>query len=119
MWRVDKLANRVAFERVVSAIKKFGRGIILSMPYFLTTLGYIGTAAMLWVGAEIIAHGIPPLHHALEDVGTMLAGVPFFAWFAKVLLCAIGGLILGAIIEQGLKPVQKIIKTFKAKKVTA
>lgn len=114
--KADDLGLHMAKDKYHAAIRKTGRGIILSMPYFLTTLGYIGTAAMLWVGAEIIAHGIPPLHHVLEDVGAMLESVPFFAWFAKVLLCAIGGLILGAIIEQGLKPVQKIIKTFKAKK---
>ncbi|MBY0407413.1 MAG: DUF808 family protein, partial [Rickettsiales bacterium] len=71
-------------------VRTMGRSLVKAMPHFLTALSYIGTAAMLWVGAEILAHGIPPLHHALEQ-----AALP---WAAKATLCALGGAIVGACI---------------------
>lgn len=62
---------------------------------------------MLWVGAEIIAHGIPFLHHGLEALQETLGGVPAIAWLLKAIVCALGGLILGAIIEKGVSFIRK------------
>jgi predicted DNA repair protein MutK len=70
------------------------------MPHFLRILSYIGTAAMLWVGAEIIAHGIPFTAHLLHDLEHALAHLPVVAWLAKALACAVGGLIIGFIVER-------------------
>ncbi len=64
--KADDIGVHMAKESKNPTIQKIGRGIVKSMPRFLIILGYVGTAAMLWVGAEIIAHGIPFLHHALE-----------------------------------------------------
>ena len=77
------------------------------MPHFLKVLSYVGTAAMLWVGAEIIAHGIPFTSHLLHDLEHALAGVPALAWFAKAIACGIGGLMLGFIIEKIVVQVKK------------
>jgi uncharacterized protein len=60
----------------------------------------VGTVAMLWVGAEIIAHGIPFTSHLLHDLELALSNIPIVAWLAKALACAIAGLILGFIIEK-------------------
>jgi predicted DNA repair protein MutK len=79
------------------------------MPKFLIILGYIGTAAMLWVGAEIIAHGLPFLHHPLETLERAL-GVPALAWIVKVVVLALGGVVLGAIIAQFVTLGQKLFK---------
>lgn len=106
--KADDVGVHMAKEKHNAVIKKIGRGIILFMPHFLTGLGYVGTAAMLWVGAEIIVHGIPPLHHALEDLNHMIPSA-FLAWVSKVSLCAIGGIAIGAAIEMALKPIQKLI----------
>ncbi len=35
-----------------------GRGLVLFMPYLMTTLSAVGTAAMIWVGGGILAHGL-------------------------------------------------------------
>lgn len=94
--------------------RKIGGSIVKWMPIFLKVLGYIGTAAMLWVGAEIIAHGIPFLEHGLEALAKTLAGVPVLAWLAQAIVCAVGGLILGAIIEKVVTFVRKLIKSRKA-----
>lgn len=67
--KADDIGMHMAQEKYSPATQKIGRGIVKSMPQFLTILGYVGTAAMLWVGAEIIAHGLPFLHHLLEALG--------------------------------------------------
>ena len=90
-------------------MKKLGRGIVRFMPHFLKLLGYVGTAAMLWVGGEIVAHGIPFTSHALHDLEQALAFSPALAWLAKVLASAIGGVILGAVIERVVVGVKKIV----------
>jgi predicted DNA repair protein MutK len=80
------------------------------MPRFLTILGYVGTAAMLWVGAEIIAHGIPFLHHPMEALEHALSGVPALAWLAKVVILALGGIVLGFVVEKLVSLVRSIFK---------
>ena len=104
--KADDIGVHLAKDRYHPAIRKFGRGIVKAMPPFLRVLSYIGTAAMLWVGAEIIAHGIPFTSHLLHDLEEALAHIPFIAWLAKALSCAIGGLLVGFIVE-------KIVALFK------
>ena len=98
--KADDVGVHLAQERFRPTTQKFGRGIVKFMPHFLTILGYIGTAAMIWVGAEIIAHGIPFTAHLLHDLEHALAGMPVVAWLAKVLACLVGGLIIGFIVER-------------------
>lgn len=95
------------------ATQKLGRGIVKFMPHFLSILGYVGTAAMLWVGAEIIAHGIPFTSHLLHELEHALHQVPALAWFAKALTCAVAGLIIGFVVE---KIVVLLKKVFRIKK---
>jgi uncharacterized protein len=108
--KADDIGVHLAKEKFHPATRKIGRGIVKFMPHFLSILGYVGTAAMLWVGAEIIAHGIPFLHHGLESLEHALANVPALAWLAKVLVSAIGGLILGFFIEKIVVVVRRIFK---------
>lgn len=104
--KADDFGVHLAKDKFSPATQKFGRGIVTFMPRFLTILSYVGTAAMLWVGAEIIAHGIPFTNHLLHDLEHALANVPAVAWFAKALACGIGGLILGFVID-------KVVRLFK------
>ncbi len=101
--KADDFGLYLAKIRNRRSLRTFGRGIVRMMPGFLVVLGYIGTAAMLWVGAEIIAHGIPPAHHALEDLQSSLADMPVAAWFAKAFVAAIGGLALGFVIDMAIR----------------
>jgi predicted DNA repair protein MutK len=106
--KADDIGLHLAKENQHPQTRKIGRGIVTFMPHFLKILGYIGTAAMLWVGAEIIVHGIPYLHHQLEGLGYSLAGIPILAWLAKAVACGIGGLILGGIIEKVVSLIRKV-----------
>ena len=107
--KADDIGVHLAQDRFHPAMRKFGRGIVKSMPHFLRVLSYVGTAAMLWVGAEIIAHGIPFTSHLLHDLEENLADIPALAWLAKVLACAIGGLIVGFVVEKLVILVKKLL----------
>lgn len=113
--KADDIGLHMAKENHHPQVRKTGRGIVTFMPHFLKFLGYVGTAAMLWVGAEIIAHGIPFTSHALDDLEHSLAHVPALGWLAKVIISGIGGLIIGAIIEKIVVFTRKIFSGFRAK----
>ncbi len=115
--KADDFGLHMAKENNHPQIRKIGSGIVKFMPHFLKILGYIGTAAMLWVGAEIIAHGIPFTSHALHELEHSLAHTPTLAWLAKVLVSALGGLIVGAIIEKIVVLGRKLMQSFRGKQV--
>ena len=98
--KADDIGVHLAQEKFNPTTQKLGRGIVKFMPHFLSILSYVGTAAMLWVGAEIIAHGIPFTAHLLHDLEEALAHIPAVAWFAKALSCAVGGLMIGLVVEK-------------------
>lgn len=98
--KADDIGLHLTGNQYPPATQKIGRGVVKFMPHFLSWLGYVGTAAMLWVGAEIIAHGIPFTAHLLHDLEQGLSSMPVVAWIAKALSCGIAGIIIGFIIEK-------------------
>ena len=70
-----------------------GRFLVQGMPKLLTALSTVGTAAMLWVGGQIVVHGFgfhPAAFFGLHE--GVLAGV------VDAALCGIAGLAIGAVI---------------------
>ena len=70
-----------------------GRFLVQGMPKLLTALSTVGTAAMLWVGGQIVVHGFgfhPAAFFGLHE------GV--LAWMVDAALCGIAGLAIGAVI---------------------
>jgi uncharacterized protein len=96
--KADDIGVHMAQDRFHPVTKKLGRGIVKFMPHFLNFLGVVGTAAMLWVGAEIIAHGIPFTAHLLHELELALDHMPVLAWLAKALVSALAGLMIGFIM---------------------
>lgn len=112
--KADDVGLYLAKNSKKEAIKKLGTGIVAIMPGFLKWLSYIGTAAMLWVGADIIAHGISPLHHLVVAVGEFVSFNSFASWLAKASTLAVAGIIMGAIIAKFLHRVMlPLIKKIK------
>ncbi|KQP51825.1 DUF808 domain-containing protein [Methylobacterium sp. Leaf108] len=84
----------------------FGRGLVVAMPYFLTVLAIVGTAAMLWVGGGIILHGLEdygvkgPSHivhaAALWAAGLVPAMAAVVEWLVTAALSGVLGLAIGA-----------------------
>ena len=108
--KADDIGVHLAQDKYHPAAQKLGRGIVKFMPLFLSILSYVGTAAMLWVGAEIIAHGIPFTSHLLDDLQTALAHLPAVAWLAKALACAVGGLLIGFVVEKLVGLFKKVFR---------
>lgn len=105
--KMDDIGLALA-RRPGAAAQAMGRGLVSAMPVILKALGIIGTAAMLWVGGQIIVHGLETLHltplpewihHASEAAGHAVPGVGgVIEWLVYVGLSAVVGIIVGAII---------------------
>jgi len=105
-----------------------GRGLILGMPSFLTLLGAIGTAAMIWVGGGIIVHGLEV--YGVHSVGNLIGFaaeatahlLPFAAgavkWTIATSLLGLVGLLIGAasipLVELAFVPTWGFLKAFYA-----
>ena len=98
--KADDVGVHFAQDKYHPIAQKLGRGVVKFMPHFLSFLSYVGTAAMLWVGAEIIAHGIPFTTHLLHNLEIALANTPVVAWLTKASACALGGLLVGFVVEK-------------------
>lgn len=85
-----------------------GRRIVKIMPGFMKTLTIIGTAAMLWVGGNIVLHGLDVLgfsapydwiHHAAEVAAHAVPAAPgVVAWAVTAFFDGIFGLALGLLL---------------------
>jgi predicted DNA repair protein MutK len=106
--KLDDIGLHMAQKKFHPTKQKIGLGIVKFMPKFLQILSYVGTAAMLWVGAEIIAHGIPFTSHILHNLEHNLSAIPAVAWFVQAATCAAAGIILGFVIEKILMVVKKV-----------
>ncbi|OJU23611.1 MULTISPECIES: DUF808 family protein [unclassified Sphingomonas] len=102
--KMDDIGLALA-RRPGAALQKIGRGLVAAMPIVLSLISQIGVAAMLWVGGQIIVHGLEqfhltpiPLwvHHAAEAAQHALGGVA--AWLVSAFLSGVVGLIVGGII---------------------
>lgn len=90
--KMDDIGLHLA-RREGAATRALGRGLVQAMPHVLTALAAIGTAAMLWVGGQIVVHGAglhPPEWLGLHE--------GFTAWLADVAISGTIGLALGAVI---------------------
>ena len=94
--------HRSGFARTV------GKGIVAAMPSVLKVIAFVGTLAMLWVGGNIIVHGLKEMGvHAPYDVihgiavgaGEASPVAPgFVEWLVTATLDGIIGLLLGLLL---------------------
>jgi uncharacterized protein len=90
--KMDDIGLHMA-QRQNGGTQAIGRALVRGMPKLLALLSTVGTAAMLWVGGQIILHGvhIHPAHYlGLKDGAT--------EWLADAALSGVFGLALGAVI---------------------
>jgi uncharacterized protein len=90
--KMDDIGLNLA-QRANGAARAIGRGMVKAMPRLLSALAFIGTAAMLWVGGQIIVHSAG--QHPAEWFGLHHG---FMAWLVDVVICGVIGLVLGALI---------------------
>jgi predicted DNA repair protein MutK len=81
-----------------AAQRQIGAWILIAAPYLMKTLSVVGTAAMFMVGGAIIVHGIPALHHLVQQAGEHVSTMGF-GWFISafsvVLLESLIGILAG------------------------
>lgn len=86
-----------------------GRGIVKVMPGFMKVLTIVGTAAMIWVGGQIVLHGLSELgwsapydwiHRQATAAATAVPQAPgVTAWAVTAFFDGIFGLALGLILN--------------------
>ncbi len=89
-----------------SAARALGRGIVNAAPWLMKGLSIAGTAAMFLVGGGILVHGVPPLHHAIQNVVTPLGGVA--SAVLPTLADGLLGVVAGALVLAGVTLVQRL-----------
>jgi predicted DNA repair protein MutK len=93
------------------ASRSLGAGILKAAPYLMKGLSIAGTAAMFLVGGGILTHGVPALHHAIEQLaagtGAVLGAV------LPLLADALVGIVAGAVIVAVVMAVQRVLRSFK------
>jgi hypothetical protein len=93
-------------------VRTLGRAILWVAPYLMKTLSIAGTAAMFIVGGGIVAHGIGPVHHGIEDIAAFLAAQPaggVLSAIAPSVLNAVVGLVLGGVLVALYSAVKKVL----------
>lgn len=110
--KMDDIGIRLArYEN--GALQSIGRGLVAGMPKLLAALSVIGTAAMAWVGGGIVLHGmevvgiLPVLPHLLTQWAHAIGSAsPLLSaaveWIVHATFAGVFGLILGAIVAQGV-----------------
>ena len=90
--KMDDIGLHMA-QREHGGTQAIGRMLVRGMPKLLAFLSTVGTAAMLWVGGQIILHG---LHvYPAKAVGLTDGAL---GWIADAALSGVFGLALGAVI---------------------
>lgn len=94
--KMDDIGIHLA-QRKLGATRALGRALVQAMPKVLAALAFIGTAAMLWVGGQIIVHSAGA--HPAEWLSLHRGAA---AWLADVVICGLIGLALGTVIAGAL-----------------
>jgi predicted DNA repair protein MutK len=105
--------------RKASALaRKTGAAILTAAPYMMKGLSILGTAAMFMVGGGILTHGIPPVHHFIEELAHAAGSVPgiggVLAAVTPTLLSAVAGILAGAIVLAGVTIIGRLFKKTRA-----
>ncbi|MGF1475766.1 MAG: DUF808 domain-containing protein [Geminicoccaceae bacterium] len=113
----------------LTTTRALGRGIVKVMPAVMVTIATIGTAAMLWVGGNIIVHGLHDLgwhwpyemiHHLAEDASLAVGtAIGFVEWMVTAVIDGVIGLALGlALIPVVAGVITPLVGVFSAREAT-
>ncbi|WP_295535335.1 DUF808 domain-containing protein [uncultured Thioclava sp.] len=110
--------------------RALGHGVVKLMPWLMTVLMTVGTAAMIWVGGNIVLHGLAELgfhapydwiHHQAEAAAHALATAQgFVTWAVTAFFDGIFGLAYGLVlIPVVMRIIQPLYRLLTGKKKTA
>lgn len=124
--RLDDMGMYLARNALTGLGRGLGRAMVKGMPAIMLVLGIIGTAAMIWVGGSIVAHGLAGfgLHgpaDAIEHVHELAdhAAGPIVAWLGETAAFGLFGLALGTVLipvaSMIISPTWKALKSMVGK----
>jgi predicted DNA repair protein MutK len=106
--KMDDAGLKLAEIGRLAATRRFGRWLVKAMPGLMALISVIGTAAMLWVGGNIIVHGVDVLgwhwpyetiHHAAESVAHAVGTAEaFVTWLVTAAIDGVIGFLLGLVL---------------------
>ncbi len=107
--KMDDVGLHLAATGRTGGGRALGRGLVVAMPKLMAFLSTVGTAAMLWVGGNIVIHGLEvthlwawpyeTIHHIAEIVAQAIpVAQGFVEWLVTATLDGVFGLILGVIL---------------------
>jgi predicted DNA repair protein MutK len=107
--KMDDVGLHLAATGRTSGGRALGRGLVLAMPKLMAFLSTVGTAAMLWVGGNIVTHGLEvthlwpwpyeTIHHIAEAVAHVVpVAQGFIGWLVTAAFDGVFGLILGLLL---------------------
>lgn len=106
--KMDDIGLHLAATGRTGAGRALGRGLVSAMPSLLALLSGVGTLAMLWVGGNILIHGLQVLgwpwiydqiHHLAEAAAHAVAQAPgVVGWLVTATLDGLLGLVVGMLL---------------------
>ncbi|MCU0673727.1 MAG: DUF808 domain-containing protein [Myxococcota bacterium] len=109
--------------------RTLGRAIVRGVPRFMTMLGILGTAAMLWVGGDIVIHGAAELgasapEQAIYGVAASAAdAVPaladFVKWLVKAAIAGVVGLVAGGLVVLAKKALAPFVQHVRSRRASS
>ena len=103
--KMDDLGLVMARKGRLALTRAVGRGLVMGMPWLMTVLSLVGTAAMLWVGGSILMHGMeelgyPEPAHLIEvwahaAAALVPAAAAAVTWVVTAVVDGVFGLIVG------------------------
>lgn len=107
--KMDDVGLHVAATGRTAPGRALGRGLVLAMPRLMAFLSTVGTAAMLWVGGNIVIHGLEVTHlwawpyqmiHHIAKIAAYATPVAqgLVEWIVTAGLDGVFGLVLGVIL---------------------
>jgi predicted DNA repair protein MutK len=106
--KMDDIGLHLAATGRTGAGRALGRGLVSAMPSLLALLSGVGTLAMLWVGGNILTHGLQVLgwpwiydqiHHIAEAVAHAVPQAPgVVGWLVTATLDGLLGLVVGMLL---------------------
>lgn len=107
--KMDDIGLHLAANSGNGAVRGLGRGLVLAMPRLMALLSAVGTLAMLWVGGNIVVHGLEVthvwatpyevIHHWAEAAAAAVPAAPgLVGWLVTAVCDGVLGLGLGLVL---------------------
>ena len=98
--------------------RSLGQLILTAAPGMMKSLSVAGTAAMFLVGGGILTHGVPALHHAIDNVTQWAAALSGIGAVAKtvvpLLMDAVAGVLAGALALVLVSLARRLLRSRKS-----